>query len=91
MGAKEVEVFLTHLAVNLNVAASTQNQAFNALIFLYKHVLKREIAEPIKACRSKRPVNVPTVMTTDETYRLFSAMQGVHQLMAKLLYVPDFG
>jgi integron integrase len=86
MGVREIEAFLTHLAVNLNVAASTQNQAFNALLFLYKHILRREIKEPINAFRAKRPTLVPTVMTTDETGRLLSAMQGTQQLMAKLIY-----
>ncbi|MEJ2158273.1 MAG: integron integrase [Desulfobacteraceae bacterium] len=86
MGVREIEAFLTHLAVNLNVAASTQNQAFNALIFLYKHILRREIKEPINAFRAKRPALVPTVLTVDETGRLLSAMQGTQQLMAKLIY-----
>jgi len=86
MGVREIEAFLTHLAVNLNVAASTQNQAFNALLFLYKHILRREIKEPINAFRAKRPTLVPTVLTTDETGRLLSAMQGTQQLMAKLIY-----
>jgi site-specific recombinase XerD len=86
MGVTEIEAFLTHLAVRLKVAASTQNQAFNALIFLYKHVLKKELSDPIKACRAKKPVLVPTVMTPKETFRLLSALSGRHQLMAKLLY-----
>lgn len=86
MGVKEVEAFLTHLAVNLNVAASTQNQAFNALIFLYKNIVGREIKEPIKAFRAKRPVLVPTVLTIDETGRLLNAMHGTQQLLAKLIY-----
>lgn len=86
MGVAEIEAFLTHLAVQLNVAASTQNQAFNALIFLYKHVLKKELGDPIKACRAKKPALVPTVMTPEETFRLLSTLNGPLQLMAKLLY-----
>ena len=86
MGVKEIESFLTHLAVNLDVAASTQNQAFNAIIFLYKHILGRELKEPIDAFRAKRPALVPTVLTTDETVRLLSAMHGTQQLMARLIY-----
>lgn len=86
MGVKEIEAFLGYLAVELNVAASTQNQAFNALIFLYKYVLECEITEPINACRAKRPTLVPTVLTMDEIYRLLSAMSGTHRLMAKLIY-----
>lgn len=86
MGVKEIEAFLTHLAVNLNVAASTQNQAFNALIFHYKNIIGREIKEPINALRAKRPALMPTVLTVDETSRLLSAMQGTQQLMSKLIY-----
>lgn len=86
IGAKEIEAFLGYLAVKLKVAASTQNQAFNAMIFLYKHVLRNEITEPINAYRAQRPVLVPTVLTMDEVYRLLSAMSGTHQLMAKLIY-----
>ncbi len=86
MGVREVETFLTHLAVNLDVAASTQNQAFNALIFLYKNIIGHEIKEPIQSLRAKRPALVPTVLTVDETVRLLSAMQGPQQLIAKLLY-----
>jgi integron integrase len=86
MGVKEIEAFLGHLAMKLNVAASTQNQAFNALLFLYKHVLGSQITEPVNAYRAKKPTLVPTVLTTDEIYRLLSAMSGTHQLMAKLIY-----
>jgi integrase len=86
MGVHEIESFLSHLAVRCNVSASTQNQAFNALIFLYKHVLGIHLKDPIKAFRAKKPVLMPTVMTKDETYRLLSAMSGINQLMAKLIY-----
>lgn len=86
MGAAEIESFLTYLATQCHVSASTQNQAFNALIFLYKHVLGIHLKDPIKAFRAKRPVVVPTLMTQDETYRLLSAMSGTNQLMAKLIY-----
>ena len=60
MGVKEIDVFLTHLAINFDVAVSTQSQAFNALIFLYKNILGQEIKEPIKAFRAKRPALVST-------------------------------
>jgi integron integrase len=86
MGKPEIESFLTHLAVNGNVAASTQNQAFNALLFLYKQVLDVDFPDDINAIRSKKPVRLPTVLTKDEVLALIQAMTGTHQLMAKILY-----
>jgi integron integrase len=86
MGKPEIEAFLSYLAVNLNVAASTQNQAFNAILFLYNHVLNTEMPQNINAIRSKKPVRLPTVMTRDETMRIIEAMTGTYQLMAKILY-----
>ena len=59
MGVKEIEAFLGYLAAKLNVAASTQNQAFNALIFLYKQILGMKITEPINAYRAKKPTIIP--------------------------------
>ncbi|MBW1821588.1 MAG: phage integrase N-terminal SAM-like domain-containing protein, partial [Deltaproteobacteria bacterium] len=86
MGKEEIEAFLTDLAINGKVAASTQNQALNALVFLYKQVLEIHIEENISAMRAKGPKRVPTVLTVDETFALLDAMSGVHQLIAKLLY-----
>jgi integron integrase len=86
MGKTEIEAFLTHLAVDLNVAASTQNQAFNALLFLYREVLEIEFPEQIRSVRAKKPKRLPTVMTRDEAMRVILAMTGTHQLMAKLLF-----
>ena len=57
--------FLTHLAVDENVAASTQNQAFNALLFLYREVLKIQFDDSIDAVRAKRPNRLPTVLTKE--------------------------
>ncbi len=54
MGKPEIEAFLTHLAVDLKVASSTQNQAFNALLFLYRELLNIDIADQINAVRAKR-------------------------------------
>jgi len=85
MGAPEVEAFLTHLAVKEHVAASTQNQALSALLFLYREVLHRELG-PVDALRAKRPKRLPTVLTKDETLRLIGCLSGTHQLMAKLIY-----
>jgi integron integrase len=86
MGKPEIEAFLSHLVMKRNVASSTQNQAFNAILFLYKHVLDADMPEDINALRSKKPVRVPTVMTREETFKLIAMMQGTHQLMAKLIY-----
>jgi integrase len=88
MGSSEIEAFLTHLAVNERVSASTQNQAFNALLFLYREVLKIQIQldDSINAVRAKRPKRLPVVLTKEEVHRVIDAMSGTHQLMAKLLY-----
>ncbi|MGF1603992.1 MAG: integron integrase [Thermosynechococcaceae cyanobacterium] len=86
MGEAEVEAFLTHLAVNDNVAASTQNQALSALLFLYRYVLKQPLAESIDAVRARQSKHLPTVLTTDEVQHLLQALAGTQQLLAKLLY-----
>ena len=86
MGAPEIARFISHLATERRVAASTQNQAFNALIFLYRQVLGIEVGDIGKTERAKKPQRLPTVMTRDEVTAVLSGMQGIHQLMAKLLY-----
>ena len=86
MGSQEIEAFLTHLAVDQKVAASTQNQALNALLFLYRHVLRQDLDLPIKAIRAKRPKRLPTVMTREEVQRVLAALSGTHQLISKVLY-----
>jgi integron integrase len=86
MGRAEVEAFLTHLAVERNVAASTQNQAFSALLFLYREVLHKDLGGPIDALRASKPKHLPTVLTREEARRVIECMPGVHRLMAKLLY-----
>lgn len=86
MGVPEIEAFLSHLAVNLRVASSTQNQAFNALLFLYRNVLGIELNEKIQAIRAKKPKKLPTVMTESETLKVLNAMTGVPKLMCMLLY-----
>jgi hypothetical protein len=63
MGVPEIEAFLTHLAVKEHVAASTQNQALNALLFLYREVLKQDLDSAINAVRAKKPKRLPTVLT----------------------------
>jgi integron integrase len=77
---------LTHLAVDQHVAPSTQNQAFSALLFLYRHVLNKELQAPIDAARAKKPIRLPTVLTRAEAWRVIDAMSGTHRLMATLLY-----
>ena len=86
MGDAEVEAFLTHLAKDENVSASTQNQALNAQFFLYRNVLQIDLAIPIHALLAKPSGHLPTVFSKEETARVLSGMQGLHQLMAKLLY-----
>lgn len=86
MGAPEVEAFLSHLAVNRRVAASTQNQAFNALLFLYRDVLKQELGPLDDVQRAKRPARLPVVLTQTETRTLLARLDGRYALMANLLY-----
>ncbi|UCF91382.1 MAG: integron integrase [Desulfobacterales bacterium] len=86
MGRAEIEAFLTDLALQRNVAASTQNQAFNALLFLYRQVLAMEIFNEVDAIRAKRPLRLPTVLTVDETLAVIEALGGTFQLMAKIPY-----
>ena len=85
MSKKEIESFLTHLAVNSKVAASTQNQAFNALLFLYRDVLKVDMDFEINAIRAKRSVRLPVVMTKDETLKVIAFWAGINQSIANLL------
>ena len=84
-GAPKIEMFLSDLAVNGHVAASTQNQAFNALLFLYREVLHQELAN-IQGVRADRPVRVPVVLTVEEVRRVILAMSGIPQIVVKLLY-----
>lgn len=86
MGAAEIEAFLTYLAKEGYVSSSTQNQALNALLFLYRNVLKIDLPVPLHALRAKRSDHLPTVLSKDEVARVLAGMQGLHQLMAKLLY-----
>lgn len=86
MGTPEIEAFLSHLAQVANVSASTQNQAFNALLFLYRDVLHIELNAPIQALRAKRAQQLPTVLSKNEVNQVLNGMQGLHQLMARLLY-----
>ena len=73
-GEEKIEAFLTHLARDRQVAASTQNQAMNALVFLYKHVLKQPLSGEINADRARRKVKIPVVLTREETARVIALM-----------------
>jgi integron integrase len=86
MGKREVEAFLTHLAVNRDVAPSTQNQALCALLFLYRVVLERELPWFDDVTRAKKPSRLPVVLTADEAARLLKTLTGEKWLMASLLY-----
>ena len=86
MGKTEIDAYLSHLATERKVSASTQRQALNAIIFLYRHVLDQPIAEQIEPTRAKRHPRPPVVMTKNEVRRVLAQMQGIHLLMAKMLY-----
>jgi integron integrase len=87
MGAVEIQAFLTDLAVRQHVAASTQNQAMNALVFLYREVLRLDPGDFSERVRAKRPARLPVVLTKQEVQKLLAAIPaGTCQLMARLLY-----
>jgi integron integrase len=85
LGAQEIRDFLTHLATDRNVAASTQNQALSAILFLYREVLHKEI-EPVLLTSARRPERLPTVLSRDEVVRILAQLVGMHKLMAQILY-----
>jgi integron integrase len=86
LGAPEISAFLTHLAVELHVAAATQNQARSALLFLYREVLGIDIQAPSDVVAAKMPRRLPVVLTRDEVRAVLGQLSGVHRLMAQLLY-----
>jgi integron integrase len=86
LGEAEVMAFLQHLAVDRQVTASTQNQALNALVFLYQHILQRPLGDLDGFARAKRPQRLPVVLTRTEVAKLLAHMQGTYGLMAALLY-----
>ena len=85
MGGAEVEAFLTHLAVERHVSASTQNQAFSALLFLYRNVLNQDLGA-LEAVRAKRSNYLPTVLTKGEVRSVLENISGVHGLVIRVLY-----
>lgn len=86
----DIKKYLTHLAVHNRVSASTQNQAFNALLFLCRHVLHREIDNLDAVVRAKQRIRLPVVLSREEVRRLFSRLEGQYLLMAQIMYGCGF-
>ena len=86
MGEAEINAYLTHLAVEEHVSASTQTQALSALLFLYRHVIGREIGELSGVIRARTPERLPVVMTRAEVRALLEHLDGDKWLMASLMY-----
>lgn len=86
MGEDEINAFLTHLAVEKHVSASTQNQALSAVLFLYRHVLDRPLGDLGEVVRARRPSHLPVVLTRDEVRAVLTQLDGATHLMATLMY-----
>lgn len=86
LSTDDVRRFLDHLVLKRNVSASTQGQALNALLFFFTHVLDKELGALGEFARSKRPKRIPSVLTSQEVSALLSELDGLHRLMASLLY-----
>ncbi|MEW7997369.1 MAG: integron integrase [Candidatus Thiodiazotropha endolucinida] len=86
MAEREVAAFLTYLAVQKNVAASTQNIALNALVFMYRHVLDHPLKDIHGLVRAKKPQKLPVVLTQIEVAKVLSKLNGVHWLIVCLQY-----
>jgi integron integrase len=86
LGAAELSAFLTHLAVGRDVAASTQNQALSALLFLYREVLGQELPWLNEVTRAKKPKRLPVVLTPEEVQAVLAVLPGTHALMGRMLY-----
>ncbi len=85
-GEQKIEQFLTHLAIEKNIAPATQNQAMNALVFLYKKVLKTTLDQEINAVRAPQKINIPVVLSRVEVKQILDTMAGTPQLIVKILY-----
>jgi hypothetical protein len=83
MGKQEVAAFLTHLAVDVHAAESTQNQALAALLFLYRVVLERDFGWLEDVVRAKRPHRVPVVLTHDQAHAVLANLDGVNWLIGR--------
>jgi len=86
MAEPEINAFLTHLAVKAKVSASTQNQALSALLFLYRHVIGREVGDLGEVIRARKPKRLPVVMTSGEVKDVLSYLTGDKWLAASLMY-----
>ena len=86
MGEREINQFLTYLAVNQKVAASTQNQALSALLFLYKRILRKEIGWIGNIQRARKPKKIPVVFTREEVKKVMLHLHGKCWLMGALMY-----
>ncbi len=86
MGADEVQAYITYLANERKVAASTQNQALSAILFLYKNIIQKEIVFPSDIIRSRRPKRLPVVLSHQEAMIVINKMSGTTKLVAQILY-----
>jgi len=86
MGEPEIAAFVTHLAVQERVTANTQTQALSAILFLYRHLLQRDLNERIDLLRAKRSEHLPVVLTKTEVAAVLRELSGGYRLMAQLLY-----
>jgi integron integrase len=86
MGALEVEIYLTHLATERHLSASSQNQALNAIVFLYKQVLGIQLPQTINASRAKRRKRIPLVLTRHQVQQVITMMEGTPRLMTLVMY-----
>lgn len=86
LGEAEINAFLTHLAVDGKVSSSTQNQALSAILFLYRHILGREVGQIGNVIRASRPRHLPVVMSKDEVKTVISYLYGEKKIIATLLY-----
>lgn len=86
LSSEDIKNFLTHLAIKQRVSSSTQNQAFNAVLFLFRNVLCKEVDNLDTTVRAKRGPKLPVVLSVDEIKRLLEQMSGLSRLMAEILY-----
>lgn len=86
LDGKDIQDFLSYLAVERKVSSSTQNQALNAIVFAYRHVLEKDIEDQINSVRAHQKRRLPVVLTVKEVNNIFDEMSGLHCLMAKLIY-----
>jgi integron integrase len=86
MAEPEINAFLTHLAIKVKVSASTQNQALSALLFLYRHVLRRDLGDLGDVVRARKPKRLPVVLTREEVKTVLAQLGGDKLLMASMMY-----